>query len=61
MRLDVEAAERAMHDKVAKPLGLTTTEAANGILRIAATKMSYAVMGVTPARGLAAGSFALGA
>jgi N-methylhydantoinase A len=59
MRLDVEAAERAMHDKVAQPLGLTVTEAANGILRIAATKMSYAVKGVTTERGLDAGSFAL--
>ncbi len=43
----------------AKPLGLTTTEAASGILRIAATKMSYAVKGVTTERGLDAGSFAL--
>ena len=59
MRLDVDAAERAMHEKVAKPLGLTTTEAASGILRIAATKMSYAVKGVTTERGLDAGSFAL--
>jgi len=59
MRLDVEASERAMHDKVAKPLGLSTTEAASGILRIAATKMSYAVKGVTTERGLDAGSFAL--
>ncbi len=48
-----------MHDKVAKPLGLSTTEAASGILRIAATKMSYAVKGVTTERGLDAGSFAL--
>ena len=28
MRLDADAAERAMHDKVAEPLGLTITEAA---------------------------------
>lgn len=43
----------------AEPLGLTVTEAAIGILRIAATKMSYAVKGVTTERGLDAGSFAL--
>jgi N-methylhydantoinase A len=59
MKLDVAAAERAMATRVAEPLGLGTTEAANGILRIAATKMSYAVKGVTTERGLDAGSFAL--
>jgi N-methylhydantoinase A len=59
MKLDVAAAERAMAERVAQPLGLSTTEAANGILRIAATKMSYAVKGVTTERGLDAGSFAL--
>jgi N-methylhydantoinase A len=59
MKLDVAAAERAMAARVAQPLGLSTTEAANGILRIAATKMSYAVKGVTTERGLDAGNFAL--
>jgi N-methylhydantoinase A len=59
MKLDVEAAERAIAAHVAEPLGLSTTEAANGILRIAATKMSYAVKGVTTERGLDAGRFAL--
>ncbi|WP_137045585.1 hydantoinase/oxoprolinase family protein [Pseudolabrys sp. FHR47] len=59
MKLDVAAAEKAMADRVATPLGLSTTDAANGILRIAATKMSYAVKGVTTERGLDAGSFAL--
>jgi N-methylhydantoinase A len=58
MKLDAAAAERAIA-RVAEPLGLTTTEAANGILRIAATKMSYAVKGVTTERGLDASSFAL--
>ena len=59
MKLDVAAAERAMKTRVAGPLGLSTIEAANGILRIAATKMSYAVKAVTTERGLDAGSFAL--
>ena len=59
MKLDVAAAERAMKTRVAGPLGLSTTEAANGILRIAATKMSHAVKAVTTERGLDAGSFAL--
>ena len=35
------------------------TQAADGILRIAATAMSYAVKGVTTERGLDAGDFAL--
>jgi N-methylhydantoinase A len=59
MKLDVAAAEAAMAGRVAEPLGLSTAEAASGILRIAATKMSYAVKGVTTERGLDAGSFVL--
>jgi N-methylhydantoinase A len=58
MQLDVKAAERAIAS-VAKPLGLDVTTAAEGILRIAATKMSYAVKGVTTERGLDAGGFVL--
>ena len=38
---------------------MDVTEAADGILRIAATAMSYAVKGVTTERGLDAGDFAL--
>jgi N-methylhydantoinase A len=59
MRLDVAAAEEALNSHVAKPLGLGLTEAADGILRIAVTAMSYAVKGVTTERGLDAGDFAL--
>ena len=59
MTLDAAAAERAVTARVAGPLGLDATAAANGILRIAATKMSYAVKAVTTERGLDAGSFAL--
>src|SRR5262252_7696218 len=59
MRLDVAAAERAIRDKVADPLGMDVTAAADGILRIAATAMSYAVKGVTTERGLDVGDFAL--
>ena len=58
MKLDVAAAERALA-KVGKPLGMNATEAADGILRIAATAMSYAVKGVTTERGLDAGDFVL--
>src|SRR5215472_17092232 len=59
MRLDVASAERAIRDKVADPLGMDVTAAADGILRIAATAMSYAVKGVTTERGLDVGDFAL--
>ena len=59
MQLDVDAAERALVKGVAKPLGMDATAAADGILRIAATAMSYAVKGVTTERGLDAGDFAL--
>jgi N-methylhydantoinase A len=58
MKLDVKAAERALA-RTAKPLGLDVTAAADGILRVAATTMSYAVKGVTTERGLDAGDFTL--
>jgi len=58
MKLDVKAAERALL-RVGKPLGMSATQAADGILRIAATTMSYAVKGVTTERGLDAGDFVL--
>jgi N-methylhydantoinase A len=58
MKLDVAAAERAMQ-RIGKPLGMSITEAADGVLRIAATAMSYAVKGVTTERGLDAGDFTL--
>jgi N-methylhydantoinase A len=59
MRLDVGAAERALQKEVAVPLGMDLIEAADGILRIATTAMSYAVKGVTTERGLDAGDFIL--
>ena len=58
MPLDVAAAERAMAS-VAERLGLDVVAAADGILRIAATAMSYAVKGVTTERGFDAGEFTL--
>jgi N-methylhydantoinase A len=57
MKLDLAAARRAMQEKLATPLGLNETEAADGILRIAVTAMSYAVKAVTTERGLDAGMF----
>ena len=59
MKLDVAAAERALTSKIGDPLGMSAVEAAEGILRIAATAMSYAVKGVTTERGFDAGDFVL--
>jgi N-methylhydantoinase A len=58
MTLDAKAAERAL-ERVARPLGMSVAAAADGILRIASTAMSYAVKGVTTERGLDAGDFTL--
>jgi len=57
MPLDVAAAHRAIAEHVAAPLGLSVPAAAEGILRIAVTKMSYAVKGVSTERGLDAAAF----
>ena len=59
MTLDSAAAERALREKVARPLGSGVIEAAGGILRIATTAMSYAVKAVSTERGLDAAAFAL--
>jgi N-methylhydantoinase A len=59
MALDRAAAERAMTTQIAEKLAMDLTDAADGILRIANTAMSYAVKGVTTERGLDVGDFAL--
>jgi N-methylhydantoinase A len=59
MPLDIAAAEKALATYIAEPLGMSMTAAADGILRIATTAMSYAVKGVSTERGLDAAAFAL--
>ncbi len=59
MTLDKAAAEKAIETHIAKPLNLDVTKAADGILRIASTAMSYAVKGVSTERGLDAAAFAM--
>ena len=59
MKLDLDAAKKALTEKIAKPLGLDPVEAAEGILRIATTKMAHVVRWVTTERGLDAADFAL--
>lgn len=59
LKLDLEGCKRQMAERVAGPLGLDPTEAADGILRIAVTQMSHAVKAVTTERGLDVGSFTM--
>lgn len=59
MPLDLDAAKKALTEKIATPLGLDPIEAAEGILRIATTKMAHVVRWVTTERGLDAADFAL--
>ena len=59
LKLDLEGSKRQMETRVASPLGLDATQAADGILRIAVTQMSHAVKAVTTERGLDAGSFTM--
>ena len=59
MQLDLAAARAAIDEKIAKPLGLEPVEAADGILQIAATKMSHMVRWVTTERGFDAADFVL--
>jgi N-methylhydantoinase A len=59
MKLDVEAARRAIGDRIAKRIGATLEEAADGILSIAETNMTYAIRTVTVERGLDPREFAL--
>src|SRR6266403_939336 len=51
MRLDVEAAARAMHDKIAQPLGIGTIDAAWGVREIIDSKMADLLRRMTIQRG----------
>ena len=51
MPLDVQAAREAIHRCVARPLGLSETEAARAIVKIAVLNMSLAVRQVSVERG----------
>jgi N-methylhydantoinase A len=59
MPLNLEAAKTALTEKIATPLGLDPIETAEGIVRIANTKMAHVVRWVTTERGLDAADFAL--
>jgi len=51
MRLDVEAAARTMHDKIAQPLGIGTIDAAWGVREIIDSKMADLLRRMTIQRG----------
>jgi N-methylhydantoinase A len=57
--LDIDAARRVFEDKVARPLGMDTEEAAIGIYRIAVAQLSDAVRNITVERGLDPRDFVL--
>jgi N-methylhydantoinase A len=51
MALDADGAARGIEEKIAKPLGMSTTEAAQAIIAIAINKMSLAVREVSVEKG----------
>jgi N-methylhydantoinase A len=59
IRIDLECARRAVHDLVAKPLGLTLLAAADGIHRIANAQSMRALRAVSTQRGRDPRQFAL--
>ena len=59
MKLDVKAAHTAIRDHIAIPLGLSLTEAALAIVKIAITTMSLAVRQVSVERGYDPRDFAM--
>ena len=59
MILDREAAERAIHDRVAAPLGIGLAEAAEGIVRVINATMTAAIRKLTIERGHDPRRFAL--
>ena len=51
VKLDFSAAERALDEKVAKPLGLDITALAHGVVQIATSNMTRAIRSVSTERG----------
>jgi N-methylhydantoinase A len=59
MRLDEEAARKGVADRLCPSLGMSVTEVAHGILKIAIAKMALAVRGVSVQRGFDPRDFTL--
>jgi len=59
MRIDPEAAARALEDQVARPLGLPLVEAAAGVVRLINVQMAEAVRSISTERGYDVAAFPL--
>jgi N-methylhydantoinase A len=59
MKIDVDLARAAIREQLCVPTGLTLDQAADGVLTIAETNMTYAIRTVTIERGLDPREFAL--
>ena len=59
MVLDREAAERAIRERIAEPLGMEVAEAAEGILRVVTANMNKAIRSILIARGFDVRQFTL--
>ena len=59
MHLDLGAAEQAISERVATPLGMRIEDAAEGVLRIVETAMANAIHSMTVERGIDPRTFAL--
>ena len=59
MTLDRDAAERAIRERIAEPLGMDIAEAAEGILRVVTANMNKAIRSILIARGFDVRAFTL--
>jgi N-methylhydantoinase A len=59
IKLDVEGAERAIHDRIAEPLGMRTVDAAAGIFRVVNNNMTNGIRAVSMTKGYDPRDFAL--
>lgn len=59
MKIDVEAAGRAIEDKLAKPLGMNTLDVAEGVIRVVNASMVKGIRFVSVERGYDPRDFAL--
>ena len=59
MTLDRDAAERAIRERIAEPLGMDIAEAAEGILRVVTANMNKAIRSILIARGFDIREFTL--
>lgn len=59
LTLDAKAAERAIEDRLAKPLGLSAENAALGVLKVVDIKMAEAVRALATSKGLDLREFTL--